>query len=324
MRKVRWGVLGASKFAIEKCVPGMQKSASCDIVAIASRSLDKARAAAERLGIPRYYGSYEELLADPDIEVVYNPLPNHLHVPWSIKAAEAGKHVLCEKPIAMDAAEARLLLAARDRTGRLVQEAFMVRSHPQWIAARDLVRKGRIGDLRVVQTAFAYFNRDPANVRNQAAIGGGGLYDIGCYAVTTARFIFEDEPRRVMALLERDPDMKTDRLSSGILEFPRGQSVFVCSTQLSPHQRTQILGTKGRIEIPIPFNAPPDRPCQILVDDEAISFPTVDQYALQGDLFSQAVLAGGPAPQPLEDAVANMAVLDALFRSAQSERWATI
>src|SRR5262245_26984405 len=232
MRKIRWGVLGASKFAIERSLPGMKKSAAIEIAAIGSRSLDKAKAAADRLGIPKCYASYEELLADPTLDAIYNPLPNHLHVPWSIKAAEAGKHVLCEKPIALDAAGARSLLAARDSAGGLVQEAFMVRTHPQWLAARDLVRQGRIGELRAMQTAFAYFNRDPANVRNQAAIGGGGLYDIGCYAVTTARFVFGDEPRRVMALLDRDPELAIDRLSSGILEFGAGQAQFVCSTQL--------------------------------------------------------------------------------------------
>lgn len=332
-RKIRWGILGASNFAITKSVPGMMKAESCEIVALASRRLDKAQAAAARLGIPRVYGSYEDLLADPGIEAIYNPLPNHLHVPWSVKAAEAGKHVLCEKPIALDAAQARVLLAARDRCGVLIQEALMVRTHPQWLAARDLAQSDRIGPVRAMQTVFAYANYNPDNVRNQADIGGGALYDIGCYAINTSRFIFGDEPRRVAATLERDPETRIDRLTSGLLEFAGGQAQFVVSTQLVPHQRTQIFGTRGRVEILIPFNAPPDRTCQILVDDgrdvhgggvQKLGFPVVDQYALQGDLFSRAIREGGPVPLPLEDAVANMEVMDAVFRAAASGRWETV
>ncbi len=331
MRKVRWGVLGAAKIAVEKVIPAMQRGEATEIVAIASRSEAKAKTAADRLHVPKAYGSYEELLADPEIEAIYNPLPNHLHVPWSIKAAEAGKHVLCEKPIGLSADEARLLLAARDKHGVLVQEAFMVHTHPQWLRARDLVRAGRIGKVCAMQTAFSYFNRDPANVRNIAGIGGGGgLYDIGCYAITTSRFIFEAEPRRVMGVIESDPDLGVDRLTSAILDFPSGQSQFTCSTQMVPYQRTQIFGARGRIEIEIPFNAPPDRPCRLFVDDgsdlfgggiETIEVPIVNQYTLQGDLFSHAIRAGGPAPMPLEDAVRNMAVIDAIFRSAKTGLW---
>jgi predicted dehydrogenase len=328
--KVRWGVLGAARIATKKVVPAMQKGERSAVVALASRSLETAKAAAGALGIPKAYGSYEELLADPEIEAVYNPLPNHLHVPWSIKAVEAGKHVLCEKPVAMTGREARALLAARDREGVLVQEAFMVRTHPQWLAVRDLVRGGRIGDLRAVQGFFSYFNRDPANVRNQAAIGGGAIMDIGCYPVTLSRFLFEEEPRRVLALLERDPDFGVDRLASGLLEFPRGQSAFTISTQLVPYQRMHVFGTRGRIEVEIPFNAPNDRPLRVLVDTgadlfgggiEALTFEACDQYTIQGDLFSKAVREGTAAPVPLEDAVANMDVLDALFRSAQGGGW---
>jgi predicted dehydrogenase len=333
MRKLRWGVLGVAKIAVDKVIPAMQQGEACEIVAIASRSLEKATDAARRLGVPRAYGSYEALLQDPDVEAIFNPLPNHLHVPWSIEAAAAGKHVLCEKPIAMNAAEARELLAARDRHGVLIQEAFMVRTAPQWLAARELVRGGRIGELRAIQTGFAYSNRDPQNVRNQVDIGGGGLYDIGCYAITTSRFLFGAEPRRVAGALERDPELKVDRLTSGILEFAAGHSVFTASTQLVPFQRTQVFGTKGRIEILIPFNAPVDRPCRIVVDDgrdvhgtgcEVIEIPTANQYTVQGDAFSRAVLQGAPAPVPLEDGVANMTVIDALFRACASGCWETI
>ncbi|HLT00864.1 MAG TPA: Gfo/Idh/MocA family oxidoreductase [Geminicoccaceae bacterium] len=330
MEPVRFGVISTAKIAIQKVIPAMQQSAYCRIVAIASRDLAHARAAAEALGIARAYGSYAELLQDREIEAVYNPLPNHLHVPVSIEAAAAGKHVLCEKPIALSAAEAQKLVEARDRTGVLIQEAFMVRSHPQWLRARELVRHGRIGELRVVQGSFSYMNVDPANVRNQADIGGGGLYDIGCYPIVTARFLFEAEPVRVASVIEYDPDFRTDRLASVLLQFPAGQALFYCSTQLVPYQRVQVLGTAGRIEIEIPFNAPPHRPCRIFVDDgsklgdasaKAETFEVVDQYTVQGDLFARAIREGTPLAFPLEDAVSNMRVLDAVFRAGRSGRF---
>ncbi len=330
MSKIRWGVVGAAKIARTKVVPAMQRAQEGEVVALASRSLETARAAAGPLGIPRAYGSYGELLADPEVDAVYVPLPNHLHVPWSIKAAEAGKHVLCEKPIALSAEEARRLVAARDRARVLVQEAFMVRTHPQWLAVREEVRRGTLGELRALQMAFSYFNRDPKNVRNQADIGGGALMDIGCYPVVLSRFLFEEEPVRVMAAIDRDPEFGTDRLTSGLLEFRRGQSVFTCSTQLVPYQRMQVLGTRGRIEVQIPVNAPPDRPTAILVDDgrdvfggglQTRTFEVCDQYTLQADQFSRAIREGSPAPVPLEDAVANMEVIDALVRSEKSGGW---
>src|SRR5437879_3445936 len=265
--KVKWGVLGVAAIAVKKVIPAMQKGEWCEITAIASRDARKAEDAAAKLGIPKAYGSYEALLADPEIETVYNPLPNHLHVPWSIKAAEAGKHVLCEKPLSLTVAEAKTLLDARDRCGVKIGEAFMVKTHPQWLRTRELIRKGVVGELRAIVGVFSYFNRDPENVRSKLEWGGGGLLDIGCYPITTSRFIFGEEPVSVLGLIERDPDFKTDRLASAILEFPSGQAVFTCSTQLVPYQRTQFLGTTGRIEMEIPFNAPPDRPTKILIDD---------------------------------------------------------
>ena len=328
--KVRWGVLGVAGIAVKKVMPAMQRGVDTTVVAIASRSLDKARQASAELAIPRAYGSYEELLADPEIEAVYNPLPNHLHVPWSIRAAEAGKHVLCEKPIALSAAEARTLLAARDRAGVLVQEAFMVRAHPQWLAVRERIRGGRVGELRTIHGFFSYFNRDPENVRNIASIGGGGLLDIGCYPVTLSRFLFGEEPRRVMALLERDPDFGTDRLTSGLLEFGAGTATFTCSTQLVGYQRVQVLGTKGRIEVEVPFNTVPDRPCRIFLDDgrdpfgsgvEVETFEACDQYTLQGDLFSRAIRAGGPAPSPSRTRWRTWPCSTRSCRSAESGRW---
>ncbi len=330
MTKVRWGVLGAARIALTKVIPAMQRSNECEVVAIASRSPENARIAATALGIPRAYGSYEALLDDAAVEAVYIPLPNHLHVPWSIRAAEAGKHVLCEKPIALDAADARRLLGVRDRTGVIVQEAFMVRGHPQWLAVRDEVRAGRIGELRAIQMAFSYFNRDPRNVRNQPGIGGGALLDIGCYPVVLSRFLFEGEPVRVMAAIDSDPEFGTDRLASAVLEFAEGQSSFLCGTQIVPYQRAQVLGTRGRIEVEIPFNAPPDRPTRIFVDDGrdakgsgvvVRAFEACDQYTLQADEMSRAIREGRRAAIGLEDAVANMEVIDALFRSAATGAW---
>jgi predicted dehydrogenase len=330
VRKVKWGVLGAASIAVRKVIPGMQAGEWSEVSAIASRDLAKGEVAAQKLKIPKVYGSYEELLTDPRIEAVYVPLPNHLHVPWSIKAAEAGKHVLCEKPLSLSVAEAKSLLAVRDRAGVKIGEAFMVKTHPQWLRTRELVRSGRIGELKAITGAFSYFNRDAHNVRNVVEWGGGGVMDIGCYPIVTSRFIFGEEPTRVSALIERDPEFKTDRLASAILDFPSGQATFVCSTQMVPYQRMQFLGTKGRIEIEIPFNAPPDRPTRIFVDDgkdvygsgfTTETFPVCDQYAIQGDAFSRAVRGEGEVPMPIEDSIKNMAVIEAVFRAGESGKW---
>ena len=324
--KVRWGVLSTARIGTGKVIPAMQSGRYCEIAAIASRDLGRARAAADRLGIPKAYGSYEELLADPGIDAIYNPLPNHLHVPWSIKALEAGKHVLCEKPIALTAAEAQKLLdAARERPQLKVMEAFMYRHHPQWQRARQLVADGKIGELRTIQSFFSYYNADPADIRNVAEFGGGGLMDIGCYTISLSRFIFGSEPQRVCGIIEYDPQFKTDRLASGVLDFGRGTSTFTCATQLTPYQRVNIFGTEGRVEIEIPFNAPADRPCRMWhqygSEVYEIVLDACDQYTIQGDLFSQAVLDDTPVPTPLEDAVANMKVIEALVQSAKRGTW---
>jgi predicted dehydrogenase len=327
---VRWGVLGAANIALNKVIPAMQRGRSSRIVAIASRDLAKARAAAHALGIPRAYGSYEELLADADVEAVYNPLPNHLHVPWSIRAADAGKHVLCEKPIALSVTEARALLAARDRTGVQIGEAFMVRTHPQWDTVRRLIDEGRLGDLRLVVGHFSCYRRDFDDIRSRMEFGGGALMDIGCYPITLSRWLFRAEALEVIAQIERDPDMQVDRLASGLLRFADGQASFTCSGQLVPHQRMQMFGTRARIEVEIPFNAPPDAACRIYVDGggdltgrgrETIELPIVDQYTLQGDRFSDAIRGVGEVPVGLEESIGNMAVIDALFRSAETRRW---
>ena len=334
MRKVKWGVLGAAKIAREKVIPAMQKGDCCEIVAIASRDAAKAQAAAVALNIPKAYGSYEEMLADPEIEAIYNPLPNHLHVPWSIRAAEAGKHVLCEKPIGMNTGEARELLAARDRTGVVMGEAFMVHAHPQWLRIIELVRGGRIGQLRGAIGAFSYFNPDPANVRNILPYGGGALMDIGCYPIKTSRMVFGEEPRRVAATMTRDASLGgVDVLTSAILEYPSGNCIFSCSMQLVPHQSMRFFGTKGWVAAEIPFNALPGQVSDIFIDDGSDlrgggrmteEIPPCDQYTLQGDSFSRAIREGTPVPVPLEDSVRNMAVIDAVVRAAETGAWVKV
>jgi predicted dehydrogenase len=328
--KVRWGVLSTAKIAVKKVIPAMQQSEWVEVVAIASRDPGKAEEHARALGIPKAYGSYEELLADPRIEAIYNPLPNPLHVPWSIQAAEAGKHVLCEKPLSVTVAEAEALLKVQQRTGVVIAEAFMVRNHPQWLRAREVVAAGRIGTLRSIHGCFSYFNTDPANIRNIPEFGGGSLMDIGCYLINTSRLLFGEEPLRVLGLMERDPALKVDRLTSAMLEFPSGQSVFTCSMQLIYYQRMQLLGTKGRIEIPTPFTPPTDRATHILIDDGSDlagggvtteTFPVCNQFTIQGEVFSRAVREGTRVPVPVEDAIKNMAVIEAIVCSAQSGRW---
>ena len=326
MRKVRWGVLSTANIGTQKVLPAMQRGQYSEVAAISSRTLATAQAAAQALGIPKAYGSYEELLADPEIEAVYNPMPNHLHVPWSIKAIEAGKHVLCEKPIALSADEAQQLADAAAAHPQLkVMEAFMYRHHPQWQRAKQLVDSGGIGELRTVNSVFSYFNTDPNNVRNMAGIGGGGLMDIGCYNISLSRFVFDAEPDRVLGIVEYDPQFGTDRLASGVLDFGRGTATFTCSTQLTNYQRVNIYGTEGRVEIEIPFNAPPDRPTRLWHqrgnEIEEIVFDICDQYTIQGDLFSKAVIDDTPVPTPIADAVANMKVIDAVFESGKKGGW---
>jgi predicted dehydrogenase len=327
--KLRWGVLGAAKIAITKVIPAMQGGRHNEVVALASRDLDRARAAAEQLGLFRAYGSYDALLADPDVDAVYIPLPNHLHVPWSLRALEAGKHVLCEKPVALSAAEATTLLeAARRHPDLKVMEAFMYRHHPQWHRVRAMVGDGAIGSLRTVHCTFAYHNVDPANIRNQARMGGGGLMDIGCYGASVARLLFDAEPGRVCAVVERDEQFGTDRLATALLDFGRGTATFTASTQMTPYQEVQLFGTTGAIHVEAPFNPPLDRPVRLWHRqdgrvDEILVAPE-NQFTLQGDLFARAVLDGTPVPTPLEDAVANMRVLDAVVSSAKSRAWTVI
>jgi predicted dehydrogenase len=327
-RPLRVGVVSTARIGIEKVIPAMQSSPLCEVVAISSRTGGEAERAAEMLGIPRAHGSYEALTADPEVEAVYNPLPNHLHAEWSIAAARAGKHVLCEKPLACDAEEAQSIVAACDSAGVVLMEAFMYRLHSSWQAALALVREGRIGPVRAVHSRFAYFNDDLTNIRNVRAFGGGALLDIGCYCVSLSRLVFGEEPRVAGASIVWDEASGTDVLTSATLEFPSGHAVFGCSTRAEPDQRVQIWGERGRIDIEIPFNIPKDVPTRITLysggdpptapGSEELVFAPEDQYEAMADAFARAVAGEAPAPITPGDSVANMRVIDAIFAAAQS------
>jgi predicted dehydrogenase len=325
-QKVRWGILSTAKIGREKVIPAMQAGEFCDIVAIASPNKERVTAESNRLNIPTVYYSYDELLKDPQVQAIYVPLPNHLHIEWAIKSLEANKHVLCEKPIAMSAAEASdLLKVARQKPHLKIMEAFMYKFHPQWQLAKKLVSESSIGQLRTIQSFFSYFNIDPGNIRNQKNVGGGGMMDIGCYCISLARFIFGKEPQRVFGIVEYDPKLQTDRLASGILDFSTGTSTFTCSTQLSPYQRVNIVGTDARIEIEIPFNAPPDRSTRLWIHSnkgiEEKLFDPIDQYTIQGDSFSKAILNNTNVPTELEDAVNNMKIIESILESSKTGCW---
>jgi predicted dehydrogenase len=330
--EIVWGILGTAKINDKVVVP-MHAAPKCRVKGIASRSPERAREASAKYGLAVAYDSYESLLADPEIDAVYIPLPNHLHMEWTIKSVEAGKHVLCEKPIGLDAQQAERLIAARDKSGRYIQEAFMVRTHPQWLKVRALIDQGAIGELRAVTGGFTYFNTNAHDIRNHRDYGGGGLLDIGCYPITTSRLIIGREPRRVVALMEEDPTFKVDRLGSVLMDFDGVQASFFYSTQIHPYQRMQFHGTQGRIEVEIPFNAPNDRPTRLLVSEQTstgaaterwLELPVCDQYGVAASVFSEAILSGGPQAVSLEDTRANMRVIDAVFRSAQSGAWVTV
>ena len=331
MSKVIWGILSTANIGIKRVIPAILSGQRGVIAAIASRDAKRARDVAARFGISRSYGSYQALLDDPQIEAIYNPLPNHLHVEWTVKALEAGKHVLCEKPIALDAVEAQAIVAARDRTGKRVIEAFMVRFHPQWHRVRALVRDGRIGKVRALQSAFTFPVASPDNVRNRLEYGGGALYDVGCYPIVTARYLLGTEPERTIALVDRDPTLAIDRVTSGLVGFPGGEQLLLTSAlQLALYQRVVVLGTHGRIEITVPFTPAKEHACRIVIDSGASldgssavveELAPADQYQLQCDLAADAFRGDSTQEFPIEDAISNMRVIDALYRSAISGRW---
>ena len=321
---LRWGILSTASIGVQKVIPAIQRAERCEVVAIASRNTARAEEVAAQLGIGRAHGGYEDLLADGDVDAVYIPLPNHLHLDWTIAAARAGKHVLCEKPLAITAADAERMIAACESEGVLLMEAFMYRLHPMWQAVRDLIASGRIGELREVQSWFSYFNDDPADIRNQTEAGGGALFDIGCYSVNLSRMLFGAEPVRVQGEVRRDEHLGIDVSTSGILGFPDGVATFTCAIRSEPDQRVHVYGSRGRISIEIPFNIPPDLPTRVFLtaggdppvrpDTETLTFEPADEYAIQAERFAAAALDGEPVPTPPSDAVANLRVIEELFR----------
>ncbi len=329
MSKVRWGVLSTANIGVAKVIPGMRRGDRSEVVAIASRDAATAEEAARRLEIPRAHGSYGALLEDPDVEAVYIPLPNHLHAEWTMRAAAAGKHVLCEKPLAMSAREAAEMVEACAEAGVKLMEAFMYRLHPQWVRVREVVASGRLGELRAVESFFSYFNDDPQDIRNVVDFGGGALMDVGCYPINVSRMLFGTEPTRVQASIRRDPRFGTDVVTSALMEFGQGHSAFTCATQLEPYQRVHVVGTEGRLLVEIPFNIPTDRPSRLLLtaggdppvapNTEVIEVPAADQYGVMADGFARAILEDGPVPTPPDDAVANMAVIERVVAAAETE-----
>jgi predicted dehydrogenase len=326
VRKLRFGILSTADIARRKVIAGIRRSQRCEVVAIASRDAARAQQAARELAIPRGHGSYEALLADPDVDAVYIPLPNHLHREWTIAAAQAGKHVLCEKPLAITAADAQEMVDACRAAGVQLMEAFMYRQHPSWQAVREIIENGGIGQLTAIQSWFSYHNDDPTNIRNIAAAGGGALYDVGCYCVNLSRMLFGGEPRRVQAAISRDPITGVDIVTSAILEFDSGVSTFTVSTRVETDQRVHIYGTSGRISVEIPFNIPPDRPTQVFAtaggdppvnpNTEVLTFPASDPYGDEADAFAAAILDGSPLPVAPDDAVANVRVIEQIFSAA--------
>jgi predicted dehydrogenase len=326
-KKIKWGVLSTAKIGVEKVIPAMQNGNLSEIIGIASRNIEHATKIAQKLQIPKAYGSYEELLNDTNIDAVYIPLPNNLHIKWAIKALEAGKHVLCEKPIGLNVADAEKLMEVSKKFPKLkIMEAFMYRFHPQWDMVKNLVDNGVLGEIKTIHSFFSYYNIDPNNIRNKIEVGGGALMDIGCYCISFPRYIFNAEPVRVLGIMDRDKKMGIDILSSGILDFSNGvTSTFTCSTQLMPYQRVNILGTKGRIEIHIPVNAPPDKPTQIGLytkeKEEIIEIDAVNQYTIQGDVFSKVIIEDSEIPITLQDTINNMQVIDAFVKSSTQNKW---
>ncbi|MDX1585509.1 MAG: Gfo/Idh/MocA family oxidoreductase [Balneolaceae bacterium] len=326
MKKVRWGVLSTAKIAVKDVIPAMQQGNYSQVVALASRNRKNAEQVADTLGVEQAFGTYEELLESDEVDAIYNPLPNHMHVNWSVKALQAGKHVLCEKPVALSHVEAQqLLFEARKYPKLKIMEAFMYRHHPRWNKTRDLVQSGAIGELKTVHSFFSYFNDDPENIRNKPEMGGGSLMDIGCYCISVPRFLFGDEPVRVFGSMEMDPDFHTDRLTSAMMAFPEGSATFTCATQLARHQSVSIFGTQGKIKIPMPFNPPSEVPTALTLEnkegEKKISFEPCNQYTIQGDLFSKAIIHNEKVPTNLEDAVANMKVIDAINESHNAGGW---
>lgn len=323
LKKIKIGVLGTAKIAREQVIPAIQNSQNCELTAIGSRELEKARATAQNLGIKKYYASYQQLLDDPEIDAIYNPLPNHLHVPWTIKALKSGKHVLCEKPIGMSAIEVKKLLSESDKFPSLkIMEGFMYKHHPQWKKAINIIQSGKLGVLKSVQSYFSYLMDDPGNIRNRVEFGGGGLLDIGCYSVSLSRLITGQEPERVFGNWRLSRELKTDIFFTGIIEFRDVISTFTCATNVIPHQRVEITGSEASLELTSPFNPSVQEPIILKLtrgnSTENFKIPVCNQFTMMSDNFANCIINDVPVPYSLKDSYCNMLVLDALKKSAET------
>jgi predicted dehydrogenase len=326
----RWGILSTAKIAREHLLPAMQEAENGVATAIASRDLSRAQDIASRFGIPHAFGSYEELLASDTVDGVYIPLPTSQHVEWAAKAAEAGKHVLVEKPLALNASEIEPLIEIRDRKKVVISEAFMVTYHPQWIKVRDLIAQGAIGRLRHVQGAFSYYNVDPGNMRNQVSLGGGALPDIGVYPTVVTRFSTGKEPQRVQATIERDAKFGTDIYSSIRADFGDFELSFYLSTQLAARQTMAFHGDKGFIEVASPFNAGLYDHHRVELHNQNHSeaqifrFPATNQYRLEVEAFARAASGENQRLFSLEESVLNQKLIDAIFRAGDTDGWEAV
>ena len=330
--KVRWGVMGSAKIALKKVIPSMSYCKYAVVEAIASRNEELAISAAEDLEIPKAYGSYEDLLNDKDIDAIYIPLPNHLHLEWTMKCIEAGKHVLCEKPFVLNHKDVSKLIQLRNRSKLKIGEAFMVRSHPRWTAIKEIIDKGVIGEMNLIRGFFSYYNDDAQNIRNQYSEGGGGIWDIGCYPVQISRYLFGKNPKRVSASLIYDSKYKVDILGSVILEFENGLCSFSVGTQLARYQSVQIFGRNKWIDVEMPFNPPIIESSEIQIVSEEdpaaprqiITIPPADQFTLQADAFSKAILDNKDEPVTLEDTLGNTLTIEAIFKAAKTGMWVNV
>ena len=328
MKKLKIGVLGVSNHLIKRIILPLQETNNCFIYGIASRNSEKAISASRQYNIPKYYESYDDLLSDKDIDIVYIPLPNHLHAEWIKKSADAGKHVLCEKPLCMNAKESEDAISYVDKKGIKLMEAFMYKFHPLWIHVKNIIDTKQIGDITYIHTSFSYNNPSKTNIRNIKEYGGGAMMDIGCYAVSVPRFLLGREPEKTVSLINRHPDFGTDILSSAIMDFGTSRSTFTVGTLSDAHQRVEITGTAGKITIPIPFNTFVDVRSTITITnsigERTVEFAPADQYGIMFDVFAKTVINDHPVPVNAMDALLNQKVVDAIFRSGESDAWEKI
>jgi predicted dehydrogenase len=335
---VNWGVLGAANIAVKHALPGMREAPSAKLLAIASRDLGKAQAVAQALGVPRAYGSYDALLADGEIDAVYVPLPNPLHFEWSLRALEAGKDVLCEKPLCLSSEQISELCAARDRSGRKIEEAFAYRNHPQWTKVLEIIASGTLGAVRSVHGTLAKQFLDPTDIRNNPNDGGGGIYDLGSYAISACNMIFGRKPARVVAALERDPAFGIDRLSSALLDYGDAHAAFTVATQAGSsawgsHQQLSILCAQGWLRLEFPYSQVRPTECRVEIGDatsvgafptSTLSFAAINQFALQAERFSRLVRGEAVRAWPIEEARDTLRTIEGLFESARTGAWQSL